>query len=74
MIVKLQVDHISPYVAADLANNILTQLNETLRLKELEIAERSNEFLIVEITKTELSEVKVALSQLIQQNTQNNDS
>ena len=69
-IVKLQVDHISPYVAADLANNILTQLNETLRLKELEIAERSNEFLIVEITKTELSEVKVALSQLIQQNTQ----
>ena len=43
-------------------NNILTQLNETLRLKELEIAERSNEFLIVEITKTELSEVKVAFT------------
>ena len=68
-IVTLEVKHISPSVASTFALHILNLLNETFRQKELEISRRSSEFLQLEISKTELSEVKVALSQLIQQNT-----
>ena len=69
-IVTLEVKHISPNVASTFALHTLNLLNETFRQKELEISRRSSEFLQLEISKTELSEVKVALSQLIQQNTQ----
>ena len=69
-IIKLSIDHLSPYVAQELLINILDQIHSQLREEDRLDAINSINFLNSRINETSLAETKVALSELIKDKTQ----
>lgn len=65
-LVHLSISHISPEIAKQWADKIIFMINEKLRLRDIEEAENSINFLNLEMNKTELNELRFVLSQLIQ--------
>tara|TARA_B100000989_G_scaffold184364_1_gene138796 strand:+ start:764 stop:1711 length:948 start_codon:yes stop_codon:yes gene_type:complete len=65
--IVLELEHVSPFVAAEVLNIIIEELNKLTREKDIKSAEQSIIFLEKEISKTSLLEVKTGLNQLKQE-------
>lgn len=68
--VKLSVEHYSPFIAKKWVELIFTEINKTFRESDKINAQRSIAYLNKEINKTNLSELRLAFSQLIENQTQ----
>ena len=64
--VKLELEHHSPYIAEDWLKQIISQINDLRRFSDVEKAEKSIFYLDEQINSTYISEVKVVISDLIQ--------
>ena len=68
--IKMSILHQSPYVSQKWLSNMILLLNEDFRARDKSSALKSIEFLNSRIATTNLSEIKLALSELIQNQTQ----
>jgi uncharacterized protein involved in exopolysaccharide biosynthesis len=66
----LSVKHVSPHVAKKMVDDIVKLLNELMRDKDRDEAIRSLNFLNSQIANTSLTEMRLALADLIRQETQ----
>jgi LPS O-antigen subunit length determinant protein (WzzB/FepE family) len=66
-LVSTSFNHVSPYVATELLNIVIMELNNKLRNEEILLASKSKQYLEEEVIKAQLSDVRVAISDLIQQ-------
>jgi LPS O-antigen subunit length determinant protein (WzzB/FepE family) len=64
------VKHVSPHVAKKMVDDIVKLLNELMRDKDRDEAIRSLNFLNSQIANTSLTEMRLALADLIRQETQ----
>ena len=67
---KITLEHISPNIARDWTSLIVKKINETMRNIDREDASKSISFLNERLNQTFYSEIKIALSELIQDQTQ----
>ena len=65
--VLLSIEHFSPQVAKESIETIIFEMNELEREKDIANAEQSIKFLEEQMIKTNLSEVRIALSSLVQE-------
>jgi uncharacterized protein involved in exopolysaccharide biosynthesis len=68
--VTMSVEHLSPYVAAKWVGYLVEGVNEALRQKDIDQAQRSIAFLENEIEKTSLAEMRSNLFSMIQAQTE----
>ena len=66
----MEIKHFSPYLAKEWLDNIVYSINEKAKSKAILEAENSIEYLKPQFQKTELSEVKLVLASLIQEQIQ----
>ena len=69
-IIEISIKHFSPNVAKNFLDQIIIDINETIRERDIQDSRRSLEFLEVEIQKTQLKEIKEQLSSLVQSQVQ----
>ena len=67
--VKLSVEHFSPYLAKSWADSLVKAINEEMRTRELTEAERSIAYLNQQIVQTNLADVRTMLFSLIEEQT-----
>ncbi len=67
--VKLSFEHFSPYLAKQLADKLVIAINENMRRRDLNEAEKSIEYLNHKIAETNLADVKTMLFSLIEEQT-----
>ena len=67
--VKLSVEHFSPYLAKSWADSLVKAINEEMRTRELTEAERSIAYLNQQIAQTNLADVRTMLFSLIEEQT-----
>ena len=63
--VTLTINHRSPYIAKDWLERIIFLINETSRNREAAEARRSIDYLMLEMEKTDFTEIKKVLSELV---------
>ena len=68
---SVSIEHQSPYVAQKWVNNIVQQINESMRETDKNKAEKSISFLNSQIANVNYEEVRLALSELIQNQIKN---
>jgi len=69
--ISISIEHQSPYIAQKWVNNIIQQINESMRESDKNKAEKSISFLNSQIANVNYEEVRQALSQLIQNQIKN---
>lgn len=67
--VKLNVQHYSPFLAKTWADQLVEAINEEMRTRELAEAERSISYLNKQITQTNLADLRAMLFSLIEEQT-----
>lgn len=67
--IKLSVEHFSPYIAKEWTDNIVKSINEEMRRRELVEAENSINYLNKQIELTNLADVRTMLFSLIEEQT-----
>lgn len=67
--VNLSVEHYSPFLGKDIAEKLVITINENLRKRDLNEAEKSIEYLNEKIKETNLADVRVMLYSLIEEQT-----
>ncbi len=68
-IVKLSVEHYSPYLAKSWVDKLAKAINEEMRERELTEAERSIAYLNTQIAQTNIADVRAMLYSLIEEQT-----
>lgn len=68
-LIMLEFKHHSPFFAKQMLELILADINDEVKLKDIQEAEKSIRYLEAQITKTNISEVKTTLSSLIEEQT-----
>ncbi len=69
-LITLTVKHHSPYVAKSWADKLVFEINEEIKRQDILQAERSIEYLKEQINKTQLSELRERLYDLVQSQTE----
>lgn len=64
--ITVSIDHVSPIIAKNWASNIIYDINEYFRERDRSISSASVDFLNLQISQTNVVEVKQALSGLLQ--------
>ncbi len=67
--VKISVQHYSPFLAKQLVDKLVVAINEDMRQRELNEAEKSIEYLNKKIEQTNLSDLRAMLFSLIEEQT-----
>lgn len=67
--VKLSVEHVSPYLAKAWVEKLVKAINEEMRTRELTEAERSIAYLNTQIAQTNIADVRTMLFSLIEEQT-----
>lgn len=67
--VKLSVEHYSPYLAKEWLDKLVKAINEEMRARELTEAERSIAYLNTQIAQTNIADVRTMLFSLIEEQT-----
>lgn len=67
--VTLGVEHYSPVLAQSVVQNLVVELNQYMKLRDMAEAQLSLKYLQEELTKTQIEEVRQALYQLIEEQT-----
>jgi uncharacterized protein involved in exopolysaccharide biosynthesis len=67
--VKLSVQHYSPNLAKEWVDNLLKELNEDIRQRDLNQAQRSINYLNEQISQTNLADAKAMLFSLVEEQT-----
>lgn len=68
--VTISIDFYSPYVSKEWIDLIIENINETMRVQAVSIATSSLNYLNEQISKTNISEIKIVLSELAKSETQ----
>jgi uncharacterized protein involved in exopolysaccharide biosynthesis len=68
--VKLSIEHVSPYVAQNWLSLLISELNREIKLRDIEEAERSILYLKAQIAQTNVADLKAAFFALIEEQTQ----
>lgn len=68
-LVRISIDHVSPYVARDLARNIIDELNEKMKSIDMKEAENSIQYLQSELNKNNIAGIKTVIYSLIEEQT-----
>lgn len=68
--VTISIDFYSPYVSKEWIDLIIENINETMRVQAVSKATSSLNYLNEQITKTNISEIKIVLSELAKSETQ----
>lgn len=68
--VSISIDFYSPYIAKMWVDLIIEDINETMRIQAVEMANTSLNYLNEQINKTNISEIKIVLSELAKSETQ----
>jgi hypothetical protein len=63
--VRIKVDHVSPYVAKKWLENIIIELNQYIKLKDVKEAQKSVSFLEKQITLTKKVDLKMIFSSML---------
>ena len=66
----IKIRHQSPYIAKEWAELVINEINSYYRDKDRTEAEKAINYLNLQITKTNFSEIKQVVAQLLQQETQ----
>lgn len=67
--VKIRVQHFSPFLAKQWVENLVKEINEDLRQRELKEAQRSIDYLNEQIVKTSLADARSMLFSLVEEQT-----
>ncbi|MDP5132662.1 MAG: LPS O-antigen length regulator, partial [Paraglaciecola sp.] len=67
--VKLSVQHYSPYLAKEWADKLVLEINEDMRNRELTEAQRSISYLNEQIAQTNLADARTMLFSLVEEQT-----
>jgi uncharacterized protein involved in exopolysaccharide biosynthesis len=67
--VNLSVEHYSPYLGKEIAEKLVIKINENLRKRDLNEAEKSIEYLNKKTKETNIADVRVMLYSLIEEQT-----
>ncbi len=67
--VTLSVEHFSPFLAQKWVSILVKEINEEMRRRELEEAERSINYLTNQINKTDIADVRTMLFSLVEEQT-----
>jgi hypothetical protein len=67
--ITLKIKHLSPFIAKEWADLVISEVNTFYRQKDKSESERAVNYLNKQITSTNLSEIKEAISELLQQET-----
>jgi uncharacterized protein involved in exopolysaccharide biosynthesis len=68
-LVKLTIEHYSPYITKNWIDELVKEINEEMRIRELYEAEKSIDYLNKQINKTKLSDVRSMIFELIEEQT-----
>ena len=68
-IVRITLEHYSPFLAKEWLDSLVSELNEEMRIREQNEAEKSIVFLEGQIEKTEISDVRLVLYDLVEEQT-----
>lgn len=68
--VKISIEHFSPYVAKNILESIIYNINNKIRTKDIQIANESLKFLNNQIEQTKLAELRSNISNLIEKQIQ----
>ena len=68
--VTISIDFYSPYVSKEWIDLIIENINETMRVQAVSMATSSLNYLNEQISKTNISEIKIVLSELAKSETQ----
>lgn len=67
--VKISIEHVSPYLAQKWLSLLITELNREMKLRDIEEAEKSIVYLQNQIEQTNIADLKTALFSLIEEQT-----
>lgn len=65
--IKLSVEHYSPYIAKNWVDWLVTDINEVMRIRDVDEAQKSTLFLTQQIQNTEISNMKSILFTLLEE-------
>ena len=68
-IVKLSIEHYSPFFAKKIADNLVIAINENMRRRDLQEAEKSIGYLNSQLKETNIADVRAMLYSLIEEQT-----
>lgn len=66
---KVSIDHVSPYFATQWLNSLVHDINEEMRLREQSEAQRSIDYLTEQVKNTSLTDLRTTLFALIEEQT-----
>jgi uncharacterized protein involved in exopolysaccharide biosynthesis len=65
--ITLSVEHISPYVAKQWVDWLIEDINYTMKLRDVEEAEKSTEFLTMQLEQTQIADIRDVLYRLVEE-------
>jgi uncharacterized protein involved in exopolysaccharide biosynthesis len=68
--IEIAYEHVSPYVAQEIVSKVLIQLNDTMREREINKAQKSIEYLKQQLAINRLAELEAGIFELIQSQTE----
>lgn len=68
-LIKVSVEHLSPFVAKNILDLLITEINEEMRQRDLSEASHSITYLNQQISQTNLSEARTMLYSLVEEQT-----
>lgn len=67
--IKLSIEHISPYIAQKWVQMLIADLNLEMRTRDIEEAEKSIAYLQQQISETNIADLRIALFSLVEEQT-----
>lgn len=68
-LITLEFNHYSPFFAKKMLELLLVDINNEIKVKDIQEAEKSIRYLETQMTQTNISEIKTTLSSLIEEQT-----
>ena len=67
--VKLSIEHVSPYIAQSWVQTLIADLNQEMKTRDIEEAEKSIAYLQQQISQTNIADLRTALFSLVEEQT-----
>ena len=69
-LVYIHVDHPSPYISMKWVKDLTTAINDTMRRRDIEEATKSKSYLIEQLEKTSVADMRAVFYKLVEEQTQ----
>ena len=67
--VKIAIEHVSPYVAQQWVNRLIQDINATMKQREVLEANKSTDFLTKQLEQTKIADIRAVLYKLVEEQT-----